>query len=332
MDPVTSAPMTSRTSTRTRGEQLRDALLEDPAVAGFVEGDALELSADESMARHTTLRLGGPADVWARPRSLAALSALLRRAHRAGLPVCFVGAGTNLLVRDGGVRGVVVNIGKLTRVTRPEPEHAPGHLEVEAGVSTGRLLRHTLDWSLGGLEFLGGVPGSVGGGLVMNAGTYLGEFTDVVTEVRSVRRDGELVVRDHDACGFRYRASDLPPGEVVIGATLALKPRALAEIEADVGALRKRRKEREPSGVANSGSTFKNPPGDFAGRLIELAGLKGTRVGGAVVSPKHANWLVVERGAPCTSAQLLELVERVRARVLEVHDVALELELKVIGE
>ncbi len=319
-------------SNETRGQALRRALLEDRGVHEFVELGALELSPDESMARHTTLRLGGPADVWARPRSLEALSALLRRTHAANIPVCFVGAGTNLLVRDGGIRGVVVNIGKLTDVSRPSPEHEPGHLEVEAGVSTGRLLRHSLNWSLGGIEFLGGVPGSVGGGLVMNAGTYLGEFTDVVTEVRSIRRDGELVVRDHDACGFRYRASNLPRDEVVIGTTLQLTPRPLAEIEADVQGLRKRRKEREPTGVANSGSTFKNPPGDYAGRLIDVAGLKGARVGGAFVSPKHANWLVVERGAPCTATQLLTLVEQVRDAVHRHHGVELELELKVIGE
>ncbi|MEZ4383005.1 MAG: UDP-N-acetylmuramate dehydrogenase [Nannocystaceae bacterium] len=292
----------------------------------------LELAVDEPMARHTTLRLGGPADLWARPRTLAALQALLARAHAAAIPVTFVGSGTNLLVRDGGLRGVVINLGRLTDVARPDPEGAPGRVEVEAGASTGKLLKAAIAWELGGLEFLGGVPGSVGGGLVMNAGTYLGEFTDVVTEVRSLRRDGTLVRRDHDACGFRYRASDLPPSEIVIGATLGLTPRPRADIEADVAGLRARRRDREPTGVANSGSTFKNPPGDYAGRLIEAAGLKGTRIAGAVVSPKHANWLVVERKSTTAAADLLALVDLVRAAVEARHGVRLELELKVIGE
>src|SRR5690606_23502500 len=142
----------------------------------------------------------------------------------------------------------------------------------------------------GGVEFLGGVPGSAGGGMIMNAGTYLGEFKDVTTEVRSVRlTDGALVARDRAACGFVYRGSDLPAGEVVVEADLRLSPRPRAAIEADVRALRDRRHAREPKKVGNAGSIFKNPPGDYAGRLIEAAGLKGTRVGGALCSPVHAN-------------------------------------------
>lgn len=302
---------------------------------GPLPGGAIELLLDEPMARHTTLRLGGPADVWARPRGPEALGALLAACHAASVPVMCVGGGSNLLVRDGGIRGVVVNLGRMTTVLRPRDDE-PGLVYVESGASTGKLLLAATGWSLGGLEFLGGVPGSVGGGLIMNAGTYLGEFTSVVTEVRSLRRDGSTVVRDHDACGFRYRASDLPPDEVAVSALLRLWPRARAEIEADVAGLRKRRKEREPASVFNNGSTFKNPPGEFAGRLIEQAGLKGHRVGAAIVSPVHANWLVVERPGPdvpsACAADLLRLIELVHARVLAVHGVALELEVKVVGE
>lgn len=313
-----------------RGQAILDALGELPAPPG-----ALELLLDEPMRRHTTLRLGGPADVWARPLDTEALGVLLAACHRAGVPVMCVGGGSNLLVRDGGIRGVVVNLGRMAGVTRPDAGR-PELVRVESGASTGKLLLAATGWELGGLEFLGGVPGSVGGGLMMNAGTYLGEFTSVVTEVHSLRRDGTLVIRDHAQCGFRYRASDLPADEVACSALLRLWPRARAEIDADVASLRKRRKEREPSGVFNNGSTFKNPPGDFAGRLIEQAQLKGTRVGAAVCSPVHANWLVVERPGPevppARSADLLELIALVRARVLEVHGVALELEVKVVGE
>jgi UDP-N-acetylmuramate dehydrogenase len=290
-------------------------------------GDAEVLRFDEPMARHTTLRIGGPADAWFEPEDEAQLERGLRAAAALRLPTCTVGAGSNLLVKDGGIRGVVVASKNLRGLEKL------GELEVrvEAGVSTGRLLHAATTWSLGGVEFLGGVPGSVGGGLIMNAGTYLGEFVNVTTEVTSVRlADGVRVVRAAAACGFRYRASDLPADEIVVEGRLRLAPRPRAEIEAVVRELRDRRKEREPSGVHNSGSTFKNPPGLFAGKLIEECGLKGRSVGAAQVSPKHANWLVNTGGA--RARDLLELIEIVRAEVLARHGVRLELEVRVQGE
>lgn len=311
-----------------RGQQVLDRL-ELGSLA-----DAMELRVDEPMARHTTLRLGGPADLWARPADIPTLAALLERCDAARVPVHFVGGGTNLLVRDGGLRGVVINLARVNRVWRPDPDREPTIVDVEAGSSTGRLLSQATAWELGGVEFLGGVPGSVGGGLIMNAGTYLGEFTKVVTEVRSLDLRGRERIRSHAECGFRYRASDLPRDEIVVGARLALRPRPRAEIEAEVAGLRKRRHEREPKKVPNNGSTFKNPPGDYAGRLIEAADLKGTRRGGAVVSPKHANWLVVDRAVEpaCTAADMLALIELVRAEVERVHGVRLETEVEIVGE
>lgn len=288
-------------------------------------GDDLRL--DEPMRRHTTAKIGGPADAFAMPSSIERLIALVRWCAGAGVPVTVVGGGSNLLVRDAGIRGVVLHTGRLRRI---EVVDATA-IEVEAGVSTGKVLSLAMKHDLGGVEFLGGVPGSVGGGLIMNAGTYLGEFTDVTRWVESVRlSDGERVRRDHAACGFRYRASDLPPDEVVVRARLALRPRPRAEIEAEVRALRQRRADREPKKVASNGSTFKNPPGDFAGRLIEAAGCKGWQVGDALCSPVHANWLVNVGAATC--ADLLTLIARVRARVAEVHGVGLELEVKIIGD
>ncbi len=296
--------------------------------------DAVELRLDEPMARHTTLRLGGPADLWAVPGSVEALSALLARCRETRVPVTVVGSGTNLLVRDGGLRGLVLNLRKLNRVWRPDPEAEPTQVEVEAGTSTGRLLSRACEWSLGKLEFLGGVPGSVGGGLIMNAGTYLGEFTDVVTRVRSLDLGGQPITRDHPACGFRYRGSDLPTDEIVVAASLTLEPRPRERIDAAVAELRQRRREREPKGVPNNGSTFKNPDGDHAGRLIEAAGLKGARRGGALVSPVHANWLVVDKlvAPKCTSADLLALIDFVGAEVERLHGVVLRTEVKIIGE
>jgi UDP-N-acetylmuramate dehydrogenase len=288
-------------------------------------GDAVRF--DEPMRRHTTLKIGGPADGFAEPASPEAVASLVRWAAAARLPITVVGGGSNLLVRDGGVRGVVLGTGKLRGLARI----GPTTIQVSAGVSTGKLLALALGHDLGGIEFLGGVPGSVGGGLIMNAGTYLGEFKDVTTWVETVRLgDGELVRRDNAACGFRYRHSDLPATEVVVAAELALRPRPRAEIQAEVVALRKRRADREPKKVSSNGSTFKNPPGDFAGRLIEAAGCKGWHDGGAVCSPVHANWLVNTGGA--TAAQLTRLIDRVRDEVARVHGITLELEVKLIGE
>jgi UDP-N-acetylmuramate dehydrogenase len=282
---------------------------------------------DEPMSKHTTLRIGGPADAWFEPDSVDELGRVLATAAARGIPTCTVGAGSNLLVKDGGLRGVVV----ATKNLRGLERHGDADVRVEAGVSTGRLLHAATTWSLGGVEFLGGVPGSVGGGLIMNAGTYLGEFVNVVTHVSSIRlADGTRVEREAAACGFRYRASDLPPDEVVVEGRLRLKPRERAEIEAEVRGLRDRRKDREPSGVANSGSTFKNPTGMFAGKLIEECGLKGRAVGAAQVSPKHANWLVNTGGA--RAADLLALIEIVRVEVEAKHGIRLELEVKVMGE
>jgi UDP-N-acetylmuramate dehydrogenase len=297
---------------------------EDRALLGEL---ASRIAFDEPMSRHTTLRIGGPADAWFAPATIDELCAVVVTCAGRGLPMVAVGGGSNLLVRDGGIRGVAVatrNLRGLERVGEAE-------VRVEAGVSTGKLLASATEWELGGLEFLGGVPGSVGGGLIMNAGTYLGEFKDVTSEVASVRlADGVLVRRPAPECGFVYRGSALPPDEVVVEGRMALRHRARAEIEAEVRDLRDRRRAREPQRVSNAGSVFKNPAGDYAGRLIEAAGLKGTRVGGAECSPVHANWFVNVGGA--TAADMFELIRIARARVAEVHGVELELEWKVIGD
>lgn len=294
------------------------------ALSAVVEG---ELRFSEPLARRTTLRIGGAADAWLEPRSVLDLQAAVKVATTFGVPVSAVGGGSNLLCRDGGIRGLVIATRSLRRLERL----GDTSVIVEAGVATGSLLRCATEWSLGGVEFLGGVPGSVGGGLIMNAGTYLGEFKDVTAEVASVRiSDGEIVRREGTGCGFRYRHSDLPPGEIVVEATLSLRPRPRAEIEVDVRALKDRRHAREPKGLANAGSIFKNPEGDYAGRLIEAAGLKGQKVGQAQVSPQHANWIVNLGGA--RAADVLDLIALVRTSVEAKFGVRLELEVKIIGD
>jgi UDP-N-acetylmuramate dehydrogenase len=281
---------------------------------------------DEPLRRHATLKIGGPADALAEPASAAAIGAVLAVCAARNLPVTVIGGGSNLLVRDGGVRGVVIGTRNLRGLALDGTT-----VRVEAGVSTGKVLSLALKHQLGGVEFLGGVPGSIGGGLIMNAGTYAGELKDVTTWVDTIRlADGARIRRTTAECGFRYRHSDLPPTELVVEAELALRPRPRAEIEAEVKALRARRHDREPKKVSSAGSIFKNPPGDFAGRLIEACGLKGTRIGDAVCSPVHANWLVNVGAA--TAADLCALIDLVRARVREVHGVELELEVKLVGE
>jgi UDP-N-acetylmuramate dehydrogenase len=279
------------------------------------------------MARRTTLRIGGPADAWLEPADAADVQRALELAAARHIPVTPIGGGSNLLVKDGGIRGLVVATRSLRRIERV----GPTRLVVEAGVATGKLLQVATEAHLGGVEFLGGVPGSVGGGLIMNAGTYLGEFKDVTLDVSSVRiRDGARVTRQNADCGFAYRHSQLPADEIVVDATLELRPRPRAEIEAEVRSLRDRRHEREPKGFPNAGSIFKNPPGQFAGKLLEEAGLKGRRVGGAEISPKHANWIVNVDEA--RAADVLALVEIARAAVEERFGQRLEMEVKVIGE
>jgi UDP-N-acetylmuramate dehydrogenase len=291
-----------------------------------------EVRFDEPLSRHTTLRIGGPVDAWVAPSSVEEVRRVRRFCSAHSLPCRALGSGSNLLVLDGGVRGVLLASDQLRGLRFSEPSTSDSRTEVyvEAGVSTGKLLSEATKRSLGGVEFLGGVPGSIGGGMIMNAGTYLGEFKDVTVEVTSVSEQGELIVRSHAECGFVYRGSALPPSEVVVSARLSLPPRDREAIEADVAALRKRRKEREPHGVPCAGSFFKNPPGDFAGRLIESCGLKGTRIGGAEVAMAHANWLV--NAGDAKAKDFVSLIELVRRKVTEQFGITLELEVKVMGE
>lgn len=291
-----------------------------------------EVRFDEPLARHTTLRVGGPVDAWVAPSSITEVCRIRRYCDEQSIPCRALGSGSNLLVLDGGVRGVLLSSDKLRglRFCDPSADDSRTEVYVEAGVSTGKLLSEATKRSLGGVEFLGGVPGSIGGGMIMNAGTYLGEFKDVTVEVTSVSSHGELIARTHSECGFVYRGSAIPPSEIVVFARLRLPHRDKEAIDADVAALRKRRKEREPHGVPCAGSFFKNPPGDFAGRLIESCGLKGTRIGGAEVATAHANWLVNVGDAK--ASDFVSLIDLVRRTVTQQFGITLELEVKVMGE
>ncbi len=273
---------------------------------------------------HTSFRIGGPADVLAEPADVEDVCRLVRQAYAAGVRV-FVLGGTNLLVRDRGIRGVVVSLAKL-RAIKEEPGHV---LYAEGGVGMPTLIGHAIRRSLSGLEWAAGIPGTVAGCVVMNAGTRLGEMSSAVKAVRIVTTTGRVVERPASAIAFAYRRARLPRG-VVVGVWLQLKPGVREAIKGVVKDYLKYRKDTQPLTMPSAGCVFKNPPKDSAGRLIEKAGLKGACVGDAQVSEKHANF-IVNRGE-ARAADVVALIRKVRREVERRTGATLELELKIVGQ
>ena len=281
--------------------------------------------AHEPMARHTSLHIGGPADLFVMPEDGEDLKTVLAFAGRAGLPVHVCGGGSNTLVRDGGIRGIVLHLNAFQRLSREGTEVSAG-----AGVRVSRLLAFCSRVGLTGLEMLSGVPGTVGGAVWGNAGAWGGAAADRLTRVRLVTRDGEELTLAREAIAFDYRQSGLPRGSVVTEAAFALDPGDPAAIRQQISRWLVQRNARQPVEFRSAGSIFKNPPGDYAGRLVDLAGLKGTRVGGAKVSEKHGNFFVNLGGA--RAADVLTLVGMAQARVKALTGIGLELEVRVVGE
>jgi UDP-N-acetylmuramate dehydrogenase len=273
---------------------------------------------------YTSFRIGGPADVLVEPVDVADVARLVTQAVAQKLPVFVVG-GTNLLVRDKGIRGVVVSLAKL-RGIREEPGSV---LYAEGGVGMPTLIGYAIRRSLAGLEWAAGIPGTVAGCVVMNAGTRLGEMKDAVKAVHIVTPEGALVECPADAIEFTYRRAKLPPG-IVVGVWLQLKPGVRSEIETIVKNYLRYRRDTQPLTLPSAGCVFQNPPNDSAGRVIESAGLKGACVGDAQVSEKHANF-IVNRGR-ATAKDVLTLIKKVRADVARKTGVKLELELKLVGQ
>jgi UDP-N-acetylmuramate dehydrogenase len=278
----------------------------------------------EPMNRHTSFRIGGPADAYIEPEDEGALCRLMAQARKTKVPV-FVMGGTNLLVRDGGIRGIVVRLTKLDRVE----EHQGGLLYVEGGVGMPRLLKHALQRKLAGLEFAAGIPGTLAGSVVMNAGTRLGEMQDVVERVRMVTPAGAIRELSADEVGFGYRRTRLPRG-IVVGAWVRLRWDPKSRIDSVVKDSLLRRKATQPLALPNAGCVFKNPGGDPAGLLIEAAGLKGAQVGDAQVSTLHANF-IVNRGR-ATARDVLSLIRKVGQTVEQTSGVTLQLEVRIVGQ
>lgn len=282
---------------------------------------------DAPLARHTSLRVGGPADALAAPADRAELARLLALCARQRLAHLVLGHGFNTLVLDGGVDGVVIQLARFRRIeARPE-----GLLFAEAGVSHRQLVNFCAERGLAGLEFGAGIPGTLGGWLAMNAGIPEREIGDAVRELEVMSPTGASTRRLPRAeLEFRYRALvGLAPGSLILAALLEVTAADPRVVRTEVARLLAKRAASQPLDVPSCGSVFKNPPGDYAGRLIEAAGLKGLRVGDAEISPVHANF-IANRGR-ARAADVLALVEQARERVAREFGIELEPEVRILG-
>jgi UDP-N-acetylmuramate dehydrogenase len=291
-------------------------------IARRVRGESVR---DAPLAPRTTIRVGGPADLLVRPADPDALAELLRATRELGVPLHVLGGGANTLVADAGVRGVVLRVPASLAAEDERGET----LLLCAGQPTSRLWIRGHALGLVGMEFVAGIPGTLGGALSMNAGTRVGEMKDVVRRAEVATADGAGFL-DARALGFAYRTCRLPPGAVVTRIEFALRPGDVAASERTMQEDRERRRRTQPLDRPTFGSTFRNPPGEYAGRLIEAVGLKGHRVGGAMWSDVHANFVVNVGGA--RASDVLALVNLARARVQERSGVVLETEVRLLGE
>jgi UDP-N-acetylmuramate dehydrogenase len=296
--------------------------LEDELRENFRE----RLKLNQSLAEFTSFRIGGPADWLVTVESEAELMRAKSAAHRAGVPAFCLGHGTNLLVSDRGIRGLVIRLGAgFNQISIDDVKVSAG-----AGVDFGELVETVVERGLEGLEFGEGIPGTVGGGLVMNAGAFGGEIARVVTFVHGVTAEGEARALTHEEVNFAYRRTNLPAHFVISRVEFELRHSDCDKLRARVMEVRAKRAARQPRGVPNAGSIFKNPPGNFAGRLLEAAEMKGLRIGGAAFSEQHANFIVNLGGA--RAADVHALIEMARAKVKESSGVLLEPEVKLVGD
>lgn len=285
---------------------------------------------NEPMSRYTSWRVGGPAERLYIPAGSADLSSFLKSLHlqenTANAPVHFIGLGSNLLVRDGGVRGTVVVMHNVSATLKIED----GLVYAEAGVTCAKLAKFSARQDRHGAEFMAGIPGTVGGALAMNAGCHGGETWDAVKKVLTVDAHGELHLRDRSEFEPSYRHVTMPANEWFLAAWFDLATGDASEAERKIKSLLAKRLETQPLNLPNAGSTFRNPPGDFAARLIETCGLKGHVIGGAQVSEKHANFIVNLGNA--TAADIEQLIALMRDTVKQKTGVDLQQEVRVIGD
>ena len=293
-------------------------------LSALVSGRVLR---DEPMAKHTTFGVGGPADCYALVNSEEELAGVLRYAGEFALPWMILGDGANMLVSDKGIRGLVIKLGGDFESVRVEGSAVTAGTAARVSAVADAAAKHGLT----GLEGVGIVPGSMGGAVVMNAGTHRGYIDQVLREVRAVDSMGDIKVLPREECGFSYRNSRFQQDHSLILTfiTLDLRPGDSKAIAEELASVRKHRRDNLPQG-RSAGCFFKNPPGGSAGKLIEQSGLKGLREGNAVVADQHANFLVNEGGS--FASEILSLAQRVKQTVLDEHGVDLEYEVRLVGE
>jgi len=284
-----------------------------------------EILRNEPMARHTSLHVGGPAAYFVTPADLDDLQRLAGLLATTGTPWLMVGGGYNLLVRDGGFPGVVISLANLNRIELLSGDR----ITAEAGATTGRAVRFTEEHRLTGLEFLSGIPGTIGGGIAVNAGAHGETLLDRLATLTTIR-NGEMAVTGRESLRYGYRHLGLEPGEIVVAATFQLTTGAPAAIEERIEGFLAHRRTAQRVPFPSAGSFFKNPPGGQAWRLIDAAGLRGYRIGGAQVAEAHANFLVNRGGA--TARDFLELAGLIKEKVKKESDIDLEEEVRIVGE
>ncbi|MDR2183379.1 MAG: UDP-N-acetylmuramate dehydrogenase [Clostridiales bacterium] len=281
----------------------------------------------EPMKNHTTFKVGGPADIFAIPRNVDELTFAIQACRNADFPYFVLGNGSNLLVRDGGIRGVVISTAALCEICLPD-DHK---IYAQAGAMMPDVSKFALAHGLCGLEFAEGIPGSIGGGVVMNAGAYGGEIKDVFCTAQVIDKNCRLIDIDLQSMDFAYRKSAAAAqGYIVCGVTMRLDKGSAADIAAKMADFRARRRDKQPLTMPSAGSTFKRPPGHFAGKLIMDAGLRGFAIGRAAVSEKHCGFIVNKGDA--VAADILSLIDHVQSVVMEKFGVMLETEVKIVGE
>ena len=288
--------------------------------------DDSQIRQNEPLSRHTTFRTGGPADWFLMPKE-EQIAPLFKLLSQEEIPVAVIGNGSNLLAGDGGYRGAVIEIGRQMDAITVDGDR----VTVQAGALLSKAASLACQASLTGMEFAAGIPGSLGGAVVMNAGAYGGEMKDIVRTVRLLTPEGEITERTAGQMQFGYRTSCVAAeGAVVLSAVLQLRQGEVSEIRATMDALKEKRVTKQPLEYPSAGSTFKRPEGYFAGKLIEDAGLRGYRVGDAQVSEKHCGF-VVNRGH-ATAADVMAVIRHVQRTVKEQYQVELETEVKMLGE
>jgi UDP-N-acetylmuramate dehydrogenase len=280
----------------------------------------------EPMDRHTSIGVGGMADVLIFPGSIEELSRLISYLRDCNVPFIPVGNCTNLIVRDGGYRGVLVSLKKLRTI---DYQPLPVSIYAEAGVPLSEIVNLSIKESLAGIEFCAGIPGSVGGGVKMNAGAWGSELKDIVKTVSLINGVGEIKIALRNELEFEYRNLNLPEGTIILGAKFLFIKGSEEEIEKRVSKIISMRKKKHPLEYRNAGSIFKNPPDISAGKIIDDLGLKGKKVGGAKISEIHGNFIV--NSGRAQAKDIISLIEMTQKKVLEERGIRLETEVKIIG-